>query len=272
MGIITISVPTAGQPRTAASVANPLNTIKNEFNGNIDDANVKPNAGISWSKVSKVGSQLSEVADVDVAGVATGDLLYRNAAGKWARLAIAAAKKILRVHPSDGVPQWGANLDDLDDVEAPTPADGQALKWIAADSKWKPGSAQLTSDQVAVDGSMNSTTFTSMGSSLTGNWAAGTKLLLYLSGTIRANNDRGVSSYARIYDETAAVAVSPQAEALCEVDNQAKRVPLGLVCIYTVPAGGGARTFRAQIRNSRGNAPDSSAFEGGSQLGYLTLG
>lgn len=36
----------------AAAVNNPINTIANEFNGNIDDANIKPGAAIAGSKVN----------------------------------------------------------------------------------------------------------------------------------------------------------------------------------------------------------------------------
>ena len=35
-------------------------------------------------------------------------------------------------------------LNDLLDVDAPSPSDGEALTWVAANSQWEPGSATVT--------------------------------------------------------------------------------------------------------------------------------
>ena len=104
MGIIAITVPTSGSPRTAASVANPLNTIKNEFNGNIDNNNIKDGANIGWAKLAKAGSVLTDIADTNITSVATGDVLYRNASAKWVNLAVGSAGQVLTV--ASGIPSW----------------------------------------------------------------------------------------------------------------------------------------------------------------------
>lgn len=112
MGTITITVPSAGSPRTAASVANPLNVIKNEINGNLDNNNIKEGANIGWSKLAKSGSAFSDLGDTVVTGVATGDILYRDSAGKWVNLAIGATAKILKV--VSGIPSWSSTQLKID--------------------------------------------------------------------------------------------------------------------------------------------------------------
>lgn len=46
-------------PVNAASVNNPVNTIADEFNGKIDDANIKPAAGIATSKLAQDNGPLA---------------------------------------------------------------------------------------------------------------------------------------------------------------------------------------------------------------------
>lgn len=104
MGTITITAPSSGDAVTAASVANPLNTIKNEINGNLDNNNLKASANISWSKIAKTGSSLSEIADTDISSVAQGDILYRNGSSKWANLAAGSDGQYLKL--TSGVPSW----------------------------------------------------------------------------------------------------------------------------------------------------------------------
>lgn len=55
MGIISVSLPSDGQTADAADVNTPINTIVNEFNGNIDNANIKSAAAIATSKIAADG-------------------------------------------------------------------------------------------------------------------------------------------------------------------------------------------------------------------------
>lgn len=105
MGTITITVPSSGEAVTAASVANPLNSIKNEINGNLDNNNIKAGANIAWSKLSLTGSALGDIADITITTAAEGDILYRNNASKWINLSIGTAGQVLTV--TSGVPAWG---------------------------------------------------------------------------------------------------------------------------------------------------------------------
>ena len=51
MGTISLTLPSDGQTIDASDVNNPLNTLLNEFNGNIDDNNIKSAANISGTKL-----------------------------------------------------------------------------------------------------------------------------------------------------------------------------------------------------------------------------
>lgn len=127
MGIITITVPTAGSPRTAASVANPLNTIKNEINGNLDNNNVKEGANIGWSKIAKIGSTVADIADTTISSVAAGDILHRNGSSKWVNLAIGASGTFLK--STGSAPSWTTiALDDLSDVVISSATAGDRLR------------------------------------------------------------------------------------------------------------------------------------------------
>ena len=52
MSLISISGPSDGQTIDAADVNTPLNTIANEINGNLDNANIKTGAAITGSKLA----------------------------------------------------------------------------------------------------------------------------------------------------------------------------------------------------------------------------
>lgn len=52
MGTISVSLPTDGTTADVADVNTPINTIVNEFNGNIDNANIKSAAAIAGSKLA----------------------------------------------------------------------------------------------------------------------------------------------------------------------------------------------------------------------------
>lgn len=52
MSLINYTPPADGETADAADVVTPLNTIYNEFNGNIDNSNIKAGAAISTSKLA----------------------------------------------------------------------------------------------------------------------------------------------------------------------------------------------------------------------------
>lgn len=73
MGTISFTPPTDGSTAEAADVVTPLNTIYDEFNGNIDNANIKANAGISGSKLADASVDLGTKASTWDGWVAVSD-------------------------------------------------------------------------------------------------------------------------------------------------------------------------------------------------------
>jgi hypothetical protein len=67
MALINITTPADGENADASDVASPLNTIVSEFNGNIDNANIKSGAAIATSKLaSDAGIATGMIADAAV--------------------------------------------------------------------------------------------------------------------------------------------------------------------------------------------------------------
>lgn len=64
MGLVNLGLPNDGENIDAADVNNPLNTLANEFNGNIDNDNIKSAAGISGSKLAAKSVGSSQISDV----------------------------------------------------------------------------------------------------------------------------------------------------------------------------------------------------------------
>lgn len=58
MGTVTVSLPADGSTGTVSQYNTPLTTIVNEFNGNIDNANIKSSAAIDPSKISGGNSSM----------------------------------------------------------------------------------------------------------------------------------------------------------------------------------------------------------------------
>lgn len=64
MALINYTPPTDGETADASDVVTPLNTIYNEFNGNIDNTNVKSGAAIATSKLADdAGITTAKIAD-----------------------------------------------------------------------------------------------------------------------------------------------------------------------------------------------------------------
>jgi hypothetical protein len=73
--------------------------------GTIMDRHVHATADISWSKINKTGSALSDIADTAVAAAPAGALLMR-AATTWIALSPGSSGKMLSVSTATGSPEW----------------------------------------------------------------------------------------------------------------------------------------------------------------------
>ena len=74
MANISVSLPSDGSTADAADLSSPINTIVNEFNGNIDNSNIKSGAAIATSKLADdAGITTAKIAD----GAVT-DAKWRN--------------------------------------------------------------------------------------------------------------------------------------------------------------------------------------------------
>ncbi len=93
--------------------------------------------GTTWSEGTGINA-LSELVDVDVYGATVGQVLTLDGTGSW-----------VPATPS----MSAAALDDLTDVNAPSPAGGQVLAWDAASASWKSttptGGGATTLDELA---------------------------------------------------------------------------------------------------------------------------
>ena len=130
MGIVV--VPTFGADPvtiTGPTLDAKVDGLATEFNGNIDNANIKSAAAIAYSKLALTGGIVNadvsasaaivdtKLATVSTAGKvnfsalvvgsqATGDLAYASSATVWTRLAAGTTSQVLRGNA--GAPSWGA--------------------------------------------------------------------------------------------------------------------------------------------------------------------
>jgi hypothetical protein len=63
MGTVSVSLPSDGETIEAADYNTPINTIVNEINGNISNANISASAAISGSKLASGGVGTTQIAD-----------------------------------------------------------------------------------------------------------------------------------------------------------------------------------------------------------------
>lgn len=71
------------QVLTASALNGEFNNIVNDYNGGITNANISASAAIGWSKVSKVGSVLDDIADVSASSPTTNQVLQWSGSA-WA--------------------------------------------------------------------------------------------------------------------------------------------------------------------------------------------
>lgn len=74
MGTISVSLPADGQTIDSSDVNTPINAILSEFNGNIDDANIKTGANINGSKILAASLPGSKLDTTTQGGWITGAL------------------------------------------------------------------------------------------------------------------------------------------------------------------------------------------------------
>lgn len=103
----TISKPytfSAGATIVAAEHNSNLDTIYNEFNGLISDANISATAAIQDTKLAQISTaQKVLVGALGAASQATGDLIYYNGSS-WVRLGIGSSNQALLT--VGGIPAW----------------------------------------------------------------------------------------------------------------------------------------------------------------------
>lgn len=103
MGVITQpwSTLAAGDPVDAAAMRNYLDTIRNEFNGNIDNANIKAGANIDGAKMADLSISTAKLANsavtsgkIAASGVQDSNLAWTGAGAITALRAPIAGKKV----------------------------------------------------------------------------------------------------------------------------------------------------------------------------------
>lgn len=78
-----ISLPTSwsdGQILAASALNGNFTTIVNDYNGSITNANISAAAAIGWTKISKSGSSIDDLADVIITSATSGQVLKYNGA------------------------------------------------------------------------------------------------------------------------------------------------------------------------------------------------
>lgn len=97
---------TAGNTVLAAEHNNNFDTIYDDYNGNITNANIASGAAIVDTKLAQIttASKVSNTALV-VSGQVTGDLLYYNGTN-WTRLPVGTGNQTLKTNSSGTNIEW----------------------------------------------------------------------------------------------------------------------------------------------------------------------
>lgn len=90
----------------SAQVNSCLDTIYNEFNGSITNANISASAAIADTKLAQITTAGKvAVGALTVSSQATGDILYASSASAWARLGVGTATQVII---GGSTPAWGS--------------------------------------------------------------------------------------------------------------------------------------------------------------------
>lgn len=123
MGIV--SLPSFGSDPATVNAANldgKVDPLATEFNGNIDNNNIKAAAGIVDTKLATISTAAKvNTSALTTTSQAAGDILYNNGSG-WVRLAKGNARGILRTNAGATAPEWS----DQETVRAWIKLDGTA--------------------------------------------------------------------------------------------------------------------------------------------------
>lgn len=120
-----------GDAVTAANLNSLFDTIYDEFNGDIGNANIAADAAIAWAKLNKAGSVLGDIDDTDLGSAADGDILYRDA-DTWKRLAKADDGNVLQL--ASGIPSWVSAALGLEVTEAVKSGDSATTEGTMQDA------------------------------------------------------------------------------------------------------------------------------------------
>jgi hypothetical protein len=107
MGIVSKTYTfSAGAVVLAAEHNSNFDTIYNEFNGNISNANIKVGAAIADTKLDTIttASKVNLTA-LAVTGQQPGDIIYYDGS-VWARLGTGAAGTTLTINAGTTAPEW----------------------------------------------------------------------------------------------------------------------------------------------------------------------
>jgi hypothetical protein len=85
MAVISVSLPADGETADVSDYNTPITTITNEFNGNIDNANIKSGAAIDGSKLADDSIAAGKIVGIDKSNLTTDSnpykfSVYRNSA------------------------------------------------------------------------------------------------------------------------------------------------------------------------------------------------
>jgi len=95
----------AGAVIVAAEHNANFNTIYNDYNGNITNANIASNAAIADTKLASITTAGKvNISALTVASQATGDIIYASSASAWARLGVGTSSQVL---VGGTTPSWG---------------------------------------------------------------------------------------------------------------------------------------------------------------------
>lgn len=106
MGIVAKSYTfSAGGIVQASEHNSNFDTLYTLVNGNIDNDNIKANAGIVGTKLATITTPGKvNITALVATNQATGDIIYASSATVWARLGIGSTNKTLTV--VGGLPAW----------------------------------------------------------------------------------------------------------------------------------------------------------------------
>lgn len=143
----TISKPythSSGQVIASAEVNSNFDTIYNDYNGSISNANIAANAAIADTKLGTISTagKVNTTA-LTTTSQAAGDILYNNGSG-WVRLAKGTANYFLHTNATATAPEWVAFASAAEvltgtDATKPVTAStvighqGVAKGWVMAD-------------------------------------------------------------------------------------------------------------------------------------------